>query len=341
MEIRSIVVLRKAKDIEFVKRSNRAKSPSVFEEEVLKLAYKRNFMFLGFVGGWSGTATKIAMVCDNGHTYVCRVGVFLKGHGCANCRNVANGNRNRKDGNSLLTEIKLEAESRGDCEIVGFDGGYKSIDTPNLIVRCFDHGEYKISPYNFLTLKRGCHECGGSKRKTEDVAIAEVEKEATERGDCEFVCFDGGYVNVITKNLVMDCHNHGEYKTSYSGFVYSKSGCPLCATKGYKPGESAYIYVQKLSGGVDAIKFGITSNTKKRMYNQATKSKLNHEMIFSYKFDKGMSARRVENEIKKKYREYTKYVSKDIMPDGYTETIPANLLTNFLKDVKSWCNIHR
>lgn len=341
MEIRSIVVLRKAKDIEFVKRGNRAKSPTVFEEGVVKLAYKRNFIFLGFVGCWSGKDTRIAMVCDNGHVYVCRVGVFLKGHGCADCRNVANGNRNRKDGSTLLTELKLEAESRGDCEIVGFDGGYKNISVPNLIVRCFEHEEYKISPYNFLTLKLGCHECGGSKRKTEAVAIADVEREAGERGNCEFVCFEGGYVNVITRNLVMKCPIHDEYKTSYSGFVYSKCGCPLCATRGYKPSESAYIYVQKLSGGVDAIKFGITSNTKRRMYSQATKSKLKHELVFSYKFKTGVIARRVENEIKKKYREYTKYVSKDMMQDGYTETIPASLLTNFLKDVKSWCNIHR
>ncbi|MBS8492468.1 hypothetical protein KEQ07_22930 [Escherichia coli] len=50
MEIRSFAVLRRAKDIEFVKKSSKAKSPVEYETILRDMFIKTGSLFLGFVG---------------------------------------------------------------------------------------------------------------------------------------------------------------------------------------------------------------------------------------------------------------------------------------------------
>ncbi|WP_208474198.1 GIY-YIG nuclease family protein [Escherichia coli] len=345
MEIRSFAVLRRAKDIEFVKKSSKAKSPVEYETILRDMFIKTGSLFLGFVGEWKGNSTRFFAKCPNGHFATAVISNAIKGQGiCSKCRALKTGNRSRKSENVALVEARQEADKRGTCEIVGFNGGYKNTSTPNLIVNCFIHGNYKVSMSNFISNSRGCPFCNGGIRKTEEDVLSAVMDAAAKRGDCEIVGFDGGYKNMYTHNLIVRCPIHGEYKTAVRYFLSKEVSCVSCSLKnnGYKPNKPCYIYVQKISGGVDAIKFGITSlEPETRLKHIKRTSKLNHEMVFVYEFSNGYKAADVERDIKKKYRDMMRFVPRDLMKNGYTETLSVDCLPFLLKDVKSLCNVNR
>ncbi|EIN0005855.1 hypothetical protein LN984_003032 [Salmonella enterica] len=342
MDFRSFLVIRSGEEIEWIKNNHRAKSPVEYEVIIRKLASERGWLFIGFVGEWSRNTTKIAMRCDSGHITIPTIQNFLKGQGCFVCRKVNNGNRCRKSELDALNDAKQEAEKRGDCEIVGFENGYKNTTTKNLVVRCFDHSEYKISLGNFVVNGRGCPKCNGGIKKSELDALNDAKQEAEKRGDCEVVGFENGYKNFRERNLIIRCFKHGEYKISMSNFYCGGCGCPDCATHGYNKTKPGYIYIQKLSGATDAVKFGITNMTPRlRMNRQKLYSKLHHEMVFEWYFDDGEKAHDIEKQVKQKYRGLTCFVPRDLMEDGYTETISIDYLPVLLKDVKSLCNLHR
>lgn len=343
MEIRSLVVLRRASDFYYVKVSGRAKSPDVYESSLIEIAKSHGREYLGFVGEWKGNKTKVLMKCENGHYFVATVHCFcIADRGCKKCVDASI----RFTEADALARAREEAHKRGDCEVVGFDGGYKLSGVKNLIIRCLKHGEYKISLNNFLC-GRGCPTCkltnaADRVRKAEEDALTDVREKAVEYGECEIVGFENGYISAKTKNLLVKCFEHGLYRTSSDLFLNSGRGCSLCPCGGFKFDKPGYIYVQKLSGELDAIKFGISNSLpKNRMKAQQYLSVLNHELVFSWFFDKGASAFEVERQIKKKYKGLTKFVPREMMKDGYTETLPGEIMPVFLKEVKSLCNLHR
>ncbi|EEY7209863.1 hypothetical protein E8Z51_002264 [Escherichia coli] len=266
MEIRSFAVLRRAKDILWTDKGKRAKSPFDYESRLLDVAKNNGRLYLGFVGEWKGNTTRVLMKCKNGHYYT---------------------------------------------------------STTN----------------EFLTVNRGCKKCVDAKvRFTEDQALERVRDEAKRRGNCEIVGFIGGYKLSGVKNLVVRCFEHGEFKISLNNFVRGRS-CPGCKSSGYKTSRPGHIYIQKISGVCNAIKFGITNlSPEERMKQQQRKSILNHEMMFCWEFDDGRMAYLIENEIKRRFKGVVGVVPKEIMDDGFTETLPIEILPNFLKDVKSLCN---
>lgn len=341
MEIRSLVVLRSANEIEFVKKNVRAISPVEYHRRICAIGEPKGMKFIGFVGVWCGKSTRVLMRCKQGHYFELSLQAIMIGRGCVYC----SGLKKKTPGQVKDEATKLlENFGRGET-FVSIDGEYKGIHARNLNVNCSMHGNYKTS---LINIRKGhsCPECkrlkvNANNRMPETDALSQVSMLANERGDCEVVGFENGYVNASTRNLVMRCFEHGEYKTSRNGFCRG-SGCPSCSKHGYSTTRPGYIYVQKLTGLVDAIKCGVTNiSALERMEQQSRKSKLNHELVFSWYFDDGEKALAIEREIKKKYKEFTGFVSREYMPDGFTETLPGDMLNTFLKNVKSLCNLYQ
>ena len=63
MEIRSLSVIRFAKDIPFVKKAHNSKSPFEFEASFIELGKPRGLIYCGLVGDFSGRKTKALMKC--------------------------------------------------------------------------------------------------------------------------------------------------------------------------------------------------------------------------------------------------------------------------------------
>ncbi|EEZ1009351.1 hypothetical protein ABIX84_002234 [Escherichia coli] len=317
MEIRSIVVLRKAKDIEFVKRAS-AKPPTDFEYRAIKIASERGYTYLGFVGDWKGRLTKCLISCDSGHYFTIPVTEFIRGHGCGKCA----GNQKRTE-EQALREAHAEAKKRGDCVVVGFDGGYRGCDFKNLNVECMFHSTFKTSLLNFLRDVK-CPTCAGNQKRTEEQALREAIDIAIKCGTFEVVGFDGGYKTVNTNNLVCRCYEHGEVRTSLTNILRKDIGLGCCVgVGGYDKNKPGYFYIQNLSGAY--VKFGITNHVpEKRMSRQQSTSKYVHSLVTSRYFDDGNDAFELERLIKKTFP--IKVVTKDYLPDGYTETVNISAL---------------
>tara|TARA_B110000211_G_scaffold11924_1_gene12473 strand:+ start:249 stop:1898 length:1650 start_codon:yes stop_codon:yes gene_type:complete len=98
-------------------------------------------------------------------------------------------------------------------------------------------------------------------------------------------------------------------------------GCPNCAEHGFNPDKLAFFYIRDLKvKNKRAIKFGITNQlTGKRETKQKRGLDGSLETIFKIK-TKGIIALEIENRCKNIYSR-DGYLSKDELPDGFTETI--------------------
>ena len=93
-------------------------------------------------------------------------------------------------------------------------------------------------------------------------------------------------------------------------------GCPSCAVYSFKLDIPSYGYLLDFG---HFIKFGISNTLKVRLQRHKTKNG-KFTVIKTKLFENGQDALDWENDIKKKYG--GSHVSKEICPDGFTETLP-------------------
>ncbi|EGS6810857.1 hypothetical protein I5A55_002299 [Salmonella enterica] len=345
MEIRSVLVLRFAKEIPFVKKTYKSKSPFEFETFFIEEGKRRCATYYGFVGEWKGSRTKALMKCDvldHGYFTITN-GNFNHGRGCPECGNLKKGQARRLDEEYVLAEVKKECDRRGDIEFICFVDGYKNSDERNLKYLCLNgHGELFTS-YGCFMEGQGCYECRKKKiantlKHDEDFVIASLKKECGQRGDCGNPIFVDGYVSTKERNLQIECfHCHESFLTCYETFMRG-AGCGKCVESGFNRNKPGYVYIQKITGKVNAGKIGITNRTPEdRMKQHKRLSKLNHEVIFSHYFEDGNKVWEIERLVKSTLKDKMRFVPRELMGDGYTETFSVELLTPLLNEVKSIC----
>ncbi|EHH7668530.1 hypothetical protein J8002_001893 [Salmonella enterica] len=310
------------------------------------------FEFLGFVGGsWAGYYTKMILRCTkHDHTWeTTSYGNFVKGgKGCVKCRLEKSNKTRGFDPKKYEEKIKQLLVGR-DIEFLGWFGGECKNAHNRMILKCTKHNIiWDTTTYtNFIRRPNMmCEECVNEKmanerKMSESVALSRAQDAANALGEnYSVVGFDGGYKNNQVKNLIINCSIHGDYKVNLANHLNGK-GCRCCAETGYQTNKPGYFYIQKLSGDVDAIKYGITNLTpEERMKQQNRKSVLTHELFFTQRFDDGKAPFEIERIVKRCYRGVAGYVSKEIMEDGYSETLPAHVLPLLIKQVKSLCMKH-
>ncbi|ECQ3868520.1 hypothetical protein F0A71_10420 [Salmonella enterica] len=348
MEIRSAV------EIEWFAKSGRAKSPLVFESEILEKCMELDYIFNGFVMPWGGKSTKLSLTCKkHGEWHSTTAHKFLlknESRGCPKC-GAENYSRVRRLSNDDVIKSINEVCEKLNIEFLGFVGGEYIGNRTKLILRCKKHNiVWETSDFSNLTSSHvsvGCRECVVERKREsfvtpENVVVDNINDKCKEL-NYKFLGFVDGYINKNSK-LHLHCVSHNvEWKTtSVEKFMCGRSGCHLCKTTGYKTTKPGYIYVQRVSGITDAIKFGITNlSPEERLKQQQRRSKLKHELVFCWKFEDGYCAYEVESQIKQKWRDKVGFVDRSVMGDGFTETLPAEILPLFLKEVKNLCNLVR
>lgn len=137
----------------------------------------------------------------------------------------------------------------------------------------------------------------------------------------------GEYTGIDKKTefLCLKC-NSLFISTPYN--MFTKSFCPHCHTRagGFKKYNSGYFYVLSFPD-LSCIKYGITNNLNNRIRKHSKSN--NCFLLFSLYFESGKSALDLENKIKK----YVggKYIVKEDMPDGFTETLHPTAINEILK----------
>ncbi|EJY6467901.1 hypothetical protein OGT82_001184 [Salmonella enterica] len=327
--------IRSAKEIESTtKFSASVVLPSIREKNIIARCNELGYRYIGFMGEWKGASTRVLFTCDRGHDYDASIHKFLNGK--TTCSKCAFGEKKKqREQDKVLRRI---TECLGDYKFIGFDGDWNGSKGGRIIVQCPNgHAPYSVLYENFVFHSRRCPRCMNKGNLSEHDALQYI-KECI--GDYEFLGFVGKWTTSIKTRMKVKCPNGHEYTASYNNFVNNGRRCACCMKCGYNPSHAGYLYVQHVTGEVNAIKFGITNREPTvRMKQHDFHSKLNHELVFAWKFDNGQMALDVENYIKRKWRDKTRHVPKELMKDGFTETLPEEMMKEFLKDVKSLCNL--
>ena len=250
-------------------------------------------------GPYLGHGTNTEFECDHSHNWLdTPQNIVTNGGGCPSCQN-----------KKVVDDINGHLKHRG----IKIIGPYIDKSTKTLFGCHLGH-QWSASPKQVMH-RTGCPICGGKLPLLKE----EINSSLFGRG----IYMVGDYTNAKTKTMFA-C-NHGHQWMATPGNVRRGSGCPECATSGYDPSKSAYLY------GIDFgnyIKYGITNNLKSRLDRHKRNGPYN--ILFTKLYETGHIAREVEKTIKCQLG--GSFVTKETMPDGYTETLCITKL-NLLMEI--------
>ena len=138
--------------------------------------------------------------------------------------------------------------------------------------------------------------------------------------------------------LSLICGNGHNFSPSITNFQQGRR-CRICSKRGYQPVKQGTLYIQKMTNNNSfvGVKFGITNKeTHERMRNQSRVSKFDHEIFYELTLQDGQKILDLENRIKEAMKGKTSYISKEDMPDGFTETVAPSELSTIMYIVKTF-----
>ncbi|WCZ66409.1 hypothetical protein [Yersinia phage MHG19] len=228
-------------------------------------------------------------------------------------------------------------------EIVG-QGEFNKSKT-KIFVKC--HKCNETSQYKATVLKakikteRWCSVCNLKHSYVTSKLVDE--KEAIKRINSvsklyRFKSWVGEYSTFTKSKANIQCSTcNNTWQTNLNNFTLKSKGCPICCQKGFNSKTPAILYVNKVEyqDGI-ALKYGITSNHDFRIWQQNTSSNCVSSKLYFKEFTAGKDARQLEMLISKLYASYRHFLTKDIMADGYTETLPYHLKDDLINFIEGW-----
>jgi len=290
--------------------------------------------FLGF-DDKKGTRKKFVIIeCSCGDISSKDMYSFLAGRRCEKCSRKRQADSQRKDKEYYIKQITDQCKI-DNSTFLGFIGNFNGYTSKFKVLCCNGH-EYTTTMNNFVTHKKRCSVCRGGVALSVQEYTNRIRKICKDK-NISFINFCGEWNGSRTK-LKLSCHNNHMWVTSIAS-VFGGSACPSCAEYGYRPSKRGVLYIQKLikENLFVGVKFGITNTTtQKRMKQQNRKSQFDHEIFYELTLQDGQKILDLENKIKEAMKGKTSYISKEDMPDGYTETVAPSELSTIMYIVKSF-----
>ena len=301
-----------------------------------------SFEFEGFVGDYVGKQTLLKLKCLK-HDYswcttsVSRLLNSLKG--CKMCQ-YDNNSTNSKIPDDIMTEeltstgyfpdgtyIKRKESSKGSKQRVLLHCPICSVDKYVQAGLCSG-----IFESDFQELKLGHKPCRcGIQILTEPQMEFNIKSIIEEKEQPHyFVRWLDSYKNKDSK-FIRYCNEHGEFETSVHNFLQHKHACPSCAQRSQNIG---YIHNIKENDNIIAIKFGITSKLNRRTRDQRNRTKLIIETESAWLFPTVKQCQECEKFIKRNFK--CKFLTKEQLPDGYTETCNPLFYNDIVKIFKQY-----
>ena len=232
----------------------------------------------------------------------------------------------------VLGKINISAKSTGHTKVWPICYCEKCASDPEL----FGDGLFTMIKSN-LTLNGGipCG-CASTYRWSQQQREVQVTRKCL-RKNLSFIGWVNGYKNARSK-LILKCNVDGcIFTPKLTSFINNKedNGCPSCAVYGFDSNRPATIYLVKWTKDDSCfLKFGITNRDYKlRIANQQLKTEYLPEVLYLFHLENGKASKEIESGIKQNFS--THYISKELFPDGYTETTEINNLEDILSFIKS------
>lgn len=253
---------------------------------------------------------KITIHCKIHGNYLQRPHNHLNGKKCKKCADIETSYARTKVAKDSFIERALLVHGMSyDYSKFVWHGNHK-----HSTFICKRHGEFTQSPSNHLAGK-GCNLCATENRvKALSFTLDEFVSAARVIHQDYYDYSKVQYVNSQTK-VIITCPTHGDFKQIPNSHL-SGSGCPSCNKVGFSGDKPAIFYI--LSINPDVIKFGITSDINRRLSQLKRKSVFDIKVLHQLNFKFGINARALESEVKSLFE--TSVMSKQELPDGYTET---------------------
>jgi hypothetical protein len=217
---------------------------------------------------------------------------------------------NRTNHNRFSKDIVNEKLEHRNIVLIG---EYKNANTKTLFL-CDNNHTWESIPSNVLR-GSGCPHCAGLFKLSSDMI--------DERLTCRGITILGTYLNDRTRT-VFGCICGHRWK-AVPNKVFFGRGCPECnqSKSGFDSNKPAIFYVVEFSG---FIKYGITNSPESRFQSHKRQGMI--RIIEQRHFDFGITAKDLEEKIKRQFG--GKFVTKSELKDGWTETLPPEVLNELL-----------
>lgn len=254
------------------------------------------------IGEYKSRSTPVEVQCLNGHVWTPRLGNLLsRGDKCPLC------SRHSSTVAWTTNSINDYLKSRSIALISEYTGKVKNIGT----FKCANEHVWNTSVTSVLS-GRGCKQCYS---KTIPLTLEIIQERYKSLG----YQVSGTYTGHGCK-LTFTCRQ-GHTWIGNSG----NTRCSSCAKYGFSVGKKAYGYILVFD---NFIKYGISNSIESRLYKHK-KYNPPHEVVALYEFDNGQDAKIWEKEIKIIFG--GRYVDKNSCPDGWTETLPIDMLEKIIE----------
>lgn len=194
-------------------------------------------------------------------------------------------------------------------------------------IRCLEcFNEWQPTYASLVNSKRGCPKCARQYRYTDEEYITRVNAVGKSNKFKFLSKLDNEKLRQHSYvSLGCDICKKS-WNSSLGNILTSKYSCPNCARTGFNPVKRSLLYILKVinsSNEVIAYKYGITNNFKRRLENMSLLNSHEVQVVATWGYEDGKTARLHENSIKK---EFKSFLNKIQLPDGHTETIDPNNL---------------
>jgi hypothetical protein len=191
----------------------------------------------------------------------------------------------------------------------------------NSTFRCVENHFWNTRLRNIIS-GGGCPHCKGQARLTTEI----VNERLIKRG----ITIVSDYASALTKAEFLCASGHKWIARPNE--VLRGSRCPFCPRSGkggFNPDKPSYFYILKITplDGIEFLKTGITKDSIRRIKEHSKWGSV--EVIENILYKNGADALLREQKIKQVTT--GKFISKDVMPNGWTETHPVELLNTLQK----------
>ena len=265
--------------------------------------------------------TKVTIIDPDFGEFYISPNSFLSGKG-----HPARGGTAKKSTEQFIKDAK---EKRTDID---FD--YSKVLYVNSITKVTivdpEFGEFQIRPKNFLRGYGHPIRALRTRRAKNSKTIEQFIKDAKEkRTDINFDYSKVVYINALTKVTIID-PVFGEFQVTPANFLNGQDH-PVRAGK-----SQQYAYINSILDNnlLVALKYGIEKQKGKRVNQQNKKSLFTVESLCVYCFPTVEQCKDAERECKKLFG--NGFLTKEEMPDGYTETTTIANLEKIISIYEKW-----
>lgn len=280
----------------------------------------------------------ISITCNHGHTTeTVSIDNFLKRGRCPICSD------NKRNTHCILPfESYIESINKMPAIVKKH---YTYIDVIHFNTKkdskikfyCNIHKTTFVKSIDGFLSGRGCLECGKERTTNAKVKNHQVYLDGFIKLYGDKYLYDEFVWTGIQNKSTFICkeHNYAFQKTPANFRKTYREHCPLCSGEIDINTIPTDLYVQRITkNGLVFCKFGISTDTHRRMMQQKWSSGAEHELLWNHTFENRVDAMRLEKLLKESVERGVVDIS--VLPDGFTETFDEKYLEVVLEIVNNF-----